>query len=105
MPLQFQRIDTCFKAGYVRVWYRDEFGQPRFFEFTEDFNWEMYGNELIRQVNELLARPRPSECVYAPHELPTPGDDYCANCSLQAQFWSIIPVCPASQPTLPSLCA
>jgi hypothetical protein len=60
MPLQFQRIDTHFHVGYVRVWYLDEFGQPRFLKFSNDFTWEEFGNELIRQINEILTRPRPS---------------------------------------------
>ena len=40
------------------VWYLDEFGQPRYFEFDEDFRDDVFPQELIRQVNELLARPR-----------------------------------------------
>ena len=61
MPLKFKCIGS--RKGYTRVHYQDEFGQPRFFEFTDGFDSDMdhFAQELIQQVNELLARPRPAE--------------------------------------------
>ena len=59
MPLTFMRVDA---AGNVRrIWYRDEFGQPRFFALDMFVKSDGLAKELIRQVNELLARPRPAE--------------------------------------------
>ena len=70
MPLKFERaVKTV--AGFnsedatLAVWYLDEFGQPRYFEFCNNIpaGWAdatAFGEELIQQVNELLARPRPS---------------------------------------------
>ena len=62
MPLTFERTEEINKGrGLLRVYYRDEFGQPRFFEFTDlNLDYDVLGQELIRQVNELLVRPRPS---------------------------------------------
>lgn len=67
MPLKFERVDTnrYFGNTGTQVHYRDEFGQPRFFEFSGPERGliadDVFGRELIQQVNELLARPRPSE--------------------------------------------
>lgn len=59
MPLTFVRLDMGRQSH--RVWYRDEFGQPRYFEFEARDKMENLAKALIRQVNELLARPRPAE--------------------------------------------
>jgi hypothetical protein len=61
MPLTFIRVDGV--LGGWNIWYRDEFGQPRFLEVSVGLGKEFVGKELIRQVNELLARPRPSESL------------------------------------------
>lgn len=73
MPLKFERVAKT-TAGFnsevttLAVWYQDEFGQPRYFDFCnlepDRLSLDMataFGKELIQQVNELLARPRPSE--------------------------------------------
>ena len=64
MPLKLERVDDSFRSGYLRIHYRDEFGQSRFFEFGKvqsQADLACFALELIRQVNELLARPRPAE--------------------------------------------
>lgn len=68
MPLKFERVDVTSRKEFLRVRYQDEFGQPRFFEFdgisflVDDCVGPVtFGQELIQQVNELLARPRPAD--------------------------------------------
>lgn len=67
MPLKLERVDDSFQKGRLRIYYLDEFGQPRFFEFSsgawDGIDCKAFGEELIQQVNDLLARPRPSEGV------------------------------------------
>lgn len=65
MSLTFKRIDTNFRADYTRLHYTDEFGQPRLLEFSGDWGWnskeyELFAQELFQQINDILARPRPS---------------------------------------------
>lgn len=64
MPLKLERVDASFHSGYLRICYQDEFGQPRFFEFSKvqtQGDFMRFAQELIQQVNKLLARPRPAE--------------------------------------------
>lgn len=54
-PFEFVRVDTVMKTGVMRAWYRDSYGQDRFFEFSAT-RGEEFGQQLIQQINEVLQR-------------------------------------------------
>jgi hypothetical protein len=61
--LKFMRADSNSSSGVTRIWFRDEYGQPRSFEFLprERRDNELFGAALIRNMNEFLVREQKKE--------------------------------------------
>lgn len=60
--MRYIRTDVNPSAQLIRVWYRDRYGQPRFFEFSVKMadddkdqgiiDIEQFGEELIAQLSK-----------------------------------------------------
>jgi len=53
MKLKFMRVDYSSSLGRSSIWFRDQFGQPRFFDLPGKIN-EKYAQELLNEVERLF---------------------------------------------------